>query len=429
MVAYDDLFVVDFDNHYYECKDTFTRYIDEEFRPHTINFRTGRNFENYMIVDGEPCVAFREWAPPHDRTGVEDFFASMEQERSDAGATRPRRTAEWFSLVPEAWRARSARLELMNEQGVHSAPLFSTAGMLWHEQVADKPDVAHAINRAFNRWVEDEWGYNYANRIFGVPELLLLDVDQALDEVNRLLDRGARALNMHVGPVGGHSPASTRFDPIWRRIEEAGVVVAFHLASSPYSNVMGSLWGEDLCNWRDEHTHWNAFHWFTTWGDRPIMDTLVSFVYWNLFGRFPGIRVASVENGSGAWVEYTLRKINRMAILGRHGPWPGGRLDEKPADVFRRHVYIVPFPEDDLGKLLAVYPAERVLFGSDFPHPEGMPEPMTIMERLRGVGDGVVRRIVGLNGADLLQLSGRERAALMAAPAIRKRAKVLSVME
>jgi predicted TIM-barrel fold metal-dependent hydrolase len=416
--------VVDFDNHYYEPPDTFTRYIDDEYRLHTVTFQTGPNFENYMFVNGEPCIAIPDFSPPAERAGTEDFFSAMEHDRL-SGHARHNPTSDWFSSVPLPWRDRAARIALMNEQGVHSAALHPTASLLWQDQVFDKPDLAHAINRAFNRWLLDDWGYNYDNRIFGVPEIVLLDIDQAVDELERVLAAGARAVNLHVGPFNGQSPASTRFDPFWQLVSDASIVVTFHLAASPYSKAMGALWGEESANWRSDQSRWNAFHWFTTWGDRPIMDTLVNLVFWNLFGRFPGLKVASVENGGGAWVEYTLRKIGRMAVLGRHGSWPGGRLTEEPGDIFRDHVYIVPFPEDDLKRLLAVYPADRVLFGSDFPHPEGMPEPMTIMERASKLDEATTRDIVGRNAARLLQLTDGDVAALLANPDIDRRATSL----
>jgi hypothetical protein len=40
-------------------------------------------------------------------------------------------------------------------------------------------------------------------------------------------------------------------------------------------------------------------------GHRAMLETAVALVLGNLFGRFPGLRVASVELG-GEWVEYCL---------------------------------------------------------------------------------------------------------------------------
>ena len=107
--------------------------------------------------------------------------------------------------------------------------------------------------------------------------------------------------------------------------------------------------------------------------DRPIMDTLAILIYHNLFGRFPNVQVISVENGS-IWVPYLLTAMDNMKGMGRNGPWPGG--------------YVEGTPERDLqaARVRLTAPLRRrrrragrpdrsradVLFGSDFPHAEGM---------------------------------------------------------
>ena len=35
-----------------------------------------------------------------------------------------------------------------------------------------------------------------------------------------------------------------------------------------------------------------------------------------------------------------------------------------------------PFPEEDIAGLVELIGADRVLFGSDWPHPEGTPQPI-----------------------------------------------------
>ena len=56
---------------------------------------------------------------------------------------------------------------------------------------------------------------------------------------------------------------------------------------------------------------------------------------------------------------------------------------EHPVEVFQRNVWVNPFWEDDVARhrLCGV---ERVLFGSDYPHPEGLAEPLEYLDTLRG---------------------------------------------
>jgi hypothetical protein len=91
------------------------------------------------------------------------------------------------------------------------------------------------------------------------------------------------------------------------------------------------------------------------------------------------MRAVSIENGS-AWVPYLLRVMDKGAITGAQGTWLGGRIDGTPSDIFRRHVSVAPFDDDDTRGLVNLIGASQVLLGSDYPHPEGFPEPRKFFE-------------------------------------------------
>ena len=148
----------------------------------------------------------------------------------------------------------------------------------------------------------------------------------------------------------------------------------------------------------------SAFQRAMFYGERPIMDTLASLILHNLFGRFPGLQAMSIENGS-AWVSYLLRVMDHGATTGARGQWLGGRLEDRPSEVFRRHVSVAPFDDDDIRGLVDLLGPERVLLGSDYPHPEGYPEPRDF---LAGAGLSPDERalVERRNAATLLHVSG-----------------------
>ena len=58
---------------------------------------------------------------------------------------------------------------------------------------------------------------------------------------------------------------------------------------------------------------------------------------------------------------------------------------EDPIQAFRRCVYVAPFWEDDFKQMSELLGIDRVIFGSDWPHPEGLAEPthyVTALEHL-----------------------------------------------
>ena len=74
-----------------------------------------------------------------------------------------------------------------------------------------------------------------------------------------------------------------------------------------------------------------------------------------------------------------------------------GRFDEHPSDTLRRHVWINPFHEDDMRYLVDALGADRVLFGSDFPHPEGLGDPFEFVDELADLPRPVVEQVMGGN--------------------------------
>ena len=96
---------------------------------------------------------------------------------------------------------RDARLKLMDEQGMRGAIFLPTLGVGMEQALLDDPPALLAAFRAFNRWLEEDWGFAYQERIFGAPMLTLVDPDEALKSVQWGLDHDARFFVLVPGPV------------------------------------------------------------------------------------------------------------------------------------------------------------------------------------------------------------------------------------
>jgi predicted TIM-barrel fold metal-dependent hydrolase len=389
-----DYRTVDADNHYYETRDAFTRYIDPQYADRTLRVEKDPEGEDRIVVDGRPYV-FSE--PKFDKTNPP---GSLLSNLRDPNRTDYRSSFEANSMLP-AYQDRDRRLDLMDEQGIDAAVLLPSLAVCVEQPIRDDPGLTDAVIRAFNRWLEDDWGFAYEGRIFGVPLISLLDVDLACRELTRVLDRGARLVHLSAGPVAGRSPADPHFDPFWSIVNEARVPVVFHIGDAGYNELFGAAWGE---NTTPRVRQMSAFQWAFLHGDLPLMQTLGSLVYHNLFGRFPDVRVVSIENGSD-WVAYLLTHLDKKKGMGRQGPWPGGYFRGRPSEVLKQHLYLTPYPEDDVVPLVELMGDEHVLFGSDYPHPEGLADPNAFVALLDGLGPESVRRIMASNSRQLLGLA------------------------
>ena len=89
--------------------------------------------------------------------------------------------------------------------------------------------------------------------------------------------------------------------------------------------------------------------------------------------------------------------------MGRNGPWIGGPLRERPSEIFRRHVRVAPYPEDDVVKIVEdLGHADSIVMGSDYPHAEGLATPADFAKLLSPLPPADQRKIMRDNAEALL---------------------------
>ena len=128
----------------------------------------------------------------------------------------------------------------------------------------------------------------------------------------------------------------------------------------------------------------------------PTLDTLAALACHGFFDRFPRVRVATIESGSD-WMAPLLRKLKKA-----YGQMPM-QFRSDPVEQIRRHVWVSPYYEDDLERLKLTLGADHILFGSDFPHAEGLAEPTDFLYDLKGYDADEARLVMRENALGLLR--------------------------
>ena len=380
--------VFDADNHYYEAPDAYTRHIDPALAKRAMQWADidGRR---RLLVGGKvnkfiPNPLFDPVAKPGS---LIEYFRGRNPGDSDLRTL----FGDLEPIRPE-YRDRDARLRVMDEQGLDGCFLFPTLGVGMEEALAGDPPALMAAFAAFNRWLEDDWGYAYQERIFAAPMLSLVDVDAAVAELTRVLEADARIICVKGGPAhtptGLTSPADRRFDPFWSLANEAGVTIGIHSGDAGY--------GRYLADW-EPTGEFEAFRVSPLRGvlsaDRAPYETMAALVCHGLFDRFPRLRVASIEAGA-SWVPALLKKLAKA-----YGQMPSSFASD-PVETFHAHIWVAPFYEDDMGSLKDDLGLEHLLFGSDWPHAEGLTDPRSFALDLRrhDYTDGEIRTVMAENG-------------------------------
>ena len=383
-----DYLAFDADNHYYEALDAFTRHLDPKLGPRTVQWAEieGRR---YHVVGGRVSRAVvNPTFDPVAKPGVlSAYFRGNPEGRNPLEYLRQRER-----IRPE-YRDREARLRTLDEQGLEACWLFPTLGMIYEELLKHDPEAVVATFRAFNRWLDEDWGFAHEGRIFAAPYLTLADPDEAVRELEWALGRGARVVVTRPAPAwtagGPRSPADPLFEGFWARLEESGIPLVAHAGDSGYTThgYERDGFGASFEGYgRPSIKSWNI--------ERAAHDFLATLVFQKLFERFPRLRVASVENGS----EFLADLLRKLRSSARRHP---GYYREDPVETFRRCVWINPFWEDDVKEVVSLIGAERVIFGSDWPHIEGMPRPLDYLADLAGFDAETQRRILRDNAREL----------------------------
>jgi predicted TIM-barrel fold metal-dependent hydrolase len=380
----------DADNHYYEAEDCYTRWIEPRFRQRTLQLVLQPDGTRKPMVDGKEYTYLPNPFLHFGRPG--EMREMMEGVKT--GSIDPENVTERFPEYMDA----DARLALLDRQGLEKVFLFpslaiTTQPIFWHDH-----ELLQASARAFNRWLLEDWGFARAGRMFAAPYLCLYDPGQAVAELEWVLAQGARIVDIDPGPQDRKSPADRSLDPFWARVEEAGVCVSLHSSDSGYVRMLSEFWGEDPSPPVFEQSLWQ---WTCCWQPRAVVDTVVSMLQYNLFGRFPKLKILSIENGAD-WLPSLCTNVDRAAGWSYSGPWPGGRLRERPSEYLKRNLWVSPWPNEDIGAIVRCMGAERVLFGSDFPHPVGCREPRDFAAALGALSDREVRLVMRDNFESLL---------------------------
>lgn len=379
--------VFDADNHLYETREALTRHLPDPYR----------GAIDYVEVHGRTKIMVRGHVtdyipnPTFDRVGrpgaQEEYFRI-----GNPDGKSQREIIGRGIDCPDAFRHAEARLELLDEQGVDYALMIPTLASLVEERMRDDPDLCSAVIHALNRWMAEEWPFTHGGRIFSTPVVTPGVVDHAIAELEWVLEQGTRVVLMRPAPAWGYrgprSFALGEFDPYWARVQEAGILVLIHASDSGYTrytNEWDGVAGEMMA-----FAEPSPFAQALRNSHREIQDAVTSLICHGTVDRFPDLKFALVENGAG-WVPGLLEILDHTWRTMPH------KFSRKPSETFKTNFWMHPFHEEDPRGLIELLGADQVIFGSDFPHVEGLADPLSYVDELAGVPQPDIEKVMGAN--------------------------------
>jgi predicted TIM-barrel fold metal-dependent hydrolase len=369
--------------------------------------------DRYLLVSadghaGPPAELYRQYLEPAYRERFDVQQAELEAMRELTRTTDADFGSKWEAQTGDGGLAAAhdsaRRIAELDGEGVAVEVLFPDADVLGTGRVASspfgsglasgrdtEPELVLAGARAHNRWLGDFCAEAPDRRIGAAVVPITVDVDLAVAEIRAVHDLGLKGVMIPTRWFDAPAYHDPCYEPVWATLEELDMVLHTHSGAGPADYDVGPGF---MAIYATEAWWWAA---------RPLWVLLWSGV----FERHPGLRYVIAENGAW-WLPDLVQKMDEK--------YHGGHNTKKLGDVFREHLTMPPSGYIDRNCFLAASTpggddidrrhrigVGNILWGNDFPHPEGT-YPYTrerVRQRFGGLPTDEVRRMLGLNAADL----------------------------
>jgi predicted TIM-barrel fold metal-dependent hydrolase len=344
------------------------------FRTRGVDMADWKSIDRYMILSsdahaGALSVDYRDYLPSQWHTEFDSWLAAVVNPWVDTNDAR-----NWDS---------SDRLAAMEGEGVTGEVLFPNTLPPFYDILAhlsgvprDRADFARrwAGLQAHNRWLVEFCDGAPAQRR-GLIQLLPNDVDAAVAEM-----RWARAHDAIGGvmlpAVAPNHPVEPyyheRYEPLWSTAVELGFPIHQHQGSGSPDAWPGQDVGRALTF--VDHELWTRL-------------TMSHLIVGGVFERHPDLKVVWTEMPGLRWVVEDLERLTRQLRIVQSrfaddplqlnfsrvfGSATTDGLSLTPLEYFQRNCYIgasILSPYDV--HWINVLGSDRIMWGHDFPHPEG----------------------------------------------------------
>jgi uncharacterized protein len=333
--------VVDADGHVLEPADTWLKYLEPSYRERAIRIAVDDEGYEVLLIDGRPLKTLR---------GQLGALGGIDM---DSRALLTRGQVSYAAGSPPGAYDPSARLRVMDGEGIDAVLLYPTIGICWEGHVTDG-QLATAYTRAYNRWLA-EFCRTDPRRLYPVAHISLLDPEDAVEETIRARREGCVGiyLSPDLAARGGRHFDDPAFARFWETAQALEMPIAFHVVV------------------RDRQ-------WFRQWLRKDPSDGLFGFAFLaidvmaaftqmlcaGMFERYPRLKCAVLEAGSN-WIAAWLDRLDhKYRVMAHQTP-----IRMEPSAYFYRQCLISADPDESVtAAMIEHLGADYFIWASDYPH-------------------------------------------------------------
>jgi len=368
--------------------------------------------DRYLVISsdghvGLPPERYREYLDPQYRQHFDEIVLKEIKAREE----HEKRflindfNTKWRARVGDglegAWDG-TIRNRVLDGDGVAAEVLFPDGiternAPPFGADIGLKPNTANAElqwagARAHNRWLKEFCQEDPARRLGLAVIPALYDLDETIREIHWAKEAGLKGVFFPAITDGFDMYNHTKWYPVWELLQEYRLPLHFHSGGSPAYDTTQPGWiGTYLCE-------------YPFWMTRPMW----SMIFGGVFEEYPGLKVAFVEAGGEFWFPWMLQLMDIRASAkhtsGKLGDY-NANMTMKPSEYFARNIYVgcSALPDEETTQSYYDIGIDRILWGTDYPHPEGT-WPGTLEKMILSLGglpEGDIQRMLGTNALDI----------------------------
>lgn len=346
--------IIDADTHFMEPASVYEDHIEPAHRDLALRVQSDERGWPWLTHRGERLLRIDAHTP-----GRVDLIGEQQQ-RFAAGET-------WRAVedpISDPFEP-ADRIAVLERNGVDASIVFPNIGLAWEERLREDPVALCANLRAYNQFLLERMP-DCGDRLYPVAHLTLADLGWFEAEIERCARGGCKLAMLAPHPVDDKPLAHPDFDRVWAAFQDHDMSVCFHVSN--YRLPLDPAWYS-----LDPHPA------------NKLLDTaflylapavaIANLIVHGRLEAFPGLRISVTELSAG-WVPGFLMHLDgAWAFYEQQRGASLAKLSLRPSEYFKRQVRVNAFPLEGAAALIDLVGPDVFMWGSDYPHAEGMPRP------------------------------------------------------
>ena len=366
------------DSHVMEPLDLWWNALGHKFgdrtpRPLT-EYRGKKGDYFYSGYQGAPVSTFRDHDPDTEKAIVDATERGLEACGYDPGI----------------------RVRFQEEAGIEAEVMNPTRLL----GIMRNPDaeVVQACSEVYNDWLAEFVSHN-PRRFVGISTIQMNDVDWAVKELERAAKKGLTGTMINCQPPEGCPPyRDPVYDRFWAAASDADVAITLHILTGRTLDplILASIQ-------KPEEYGENPGLWVEMMNEiQPVLAN--DFIFGGILERFPRLKVICSEFEM-SWIPGFLARLDQIEDVAPRMFTP--RLRMRAREYMTTRIWHGFIDDTAAGFAIPYVGADRVLWGSDFPHIRsiGLDADSAVFRLIDGLPREDQEKVIGANAAVVFNLN------------------------